>query len=614
MGRITEFLLDKPLATRDLKNEKVTNSEGFATFCVDAVSSTAYATEEILQALVGGALLFLSVSLPIAILISMLIIVVAVSYRQVIHAYPQGGGVYNVAQANLNESFALIGAASLMIDYILTSAVSIAAGIAALTSAYQPLYEHRVILGIVVLTILTFINLRGVRESGKIFIYPTCGFIAIYAGMFIYGGIRMAWGTFPVMPLPPPSDFTGILGISLLLRAFSSGCTAMTGIEAVSNGVQAFKSPESVNASKTLMRMVVILAVIFLGITFLAYYGNFRPKETETIISQIARALFSGNLSYVYYVVQGITLVILTLAANTPFAGFPRVASQLAVDGYLPHQFKNLGSKGVYHFGIGFLAVSASLLLIMFQGTTHALLPLYAVGVFLGFSISQMGMIRYWKRQQGNHTKNILINAVGFIATTLVLVITFYSKFSHGAWMLLFVLPFFVYVMKRINAHYADMKYKLRINGMTPSVHTDKTMVLLVSDINQATLYSLAVVQSHKPKRIIPFHVGLKEEEIAAAQQEWEDLKKRSLIPADLAMEVVFDPYRNITRTIVNYLKEIQKTWKDDSVVAVITEIIPPKWWQWLLHNQSAPILRAACASDPDIDVEILDVDFKVRD
>lgn len=603
--------MGKPLATRQMEHERLTNSQGLATFGTDAVSSTAYATEEILQALVGGGLLFLSVSIPIALVISFLIVIIAISYRQVIYAYPQGGGVYNVARANLSETFALIGAASLMVDYVLTASVSVAAGIAALTSAIEPLYAHRVFLGFIVILFLTVINMRGVRESGKIFSYPTFGFIIVYAIMFAYAAYRIASGTFPVAPMPPPSEFTGILGIALILRAFSSGCTAMTGIEAVSNGVQAFKHPESENAAKTLMRMATILGIIFLGLTFLAQYGNVRPVETETVVSQIARALFGSGICY--YIVQGITLVILTLAANTPFADFPRVASQLAKDGYLPRQFMNLGSKGVYHFGIAFLSISSILLLVAFNGTTHALLPLYAVGVFLGFSISQMGMIRHWRKESGNHTKNIAINAIGLSATVIVLAITFWFKFSHGAWMLVPAIIAIIYVMRNIKKHYRSMEQGLQINGLTQPVHEDKMMLVLVSNLNEAALHALAVAKSHRPKFIRAIHVVIDEADIAIMQEKWDTCQQKGLLPPDAILEIRYSEFRNITATAIHYIKEIHTQWEHDALVVVIPEIIPAKWWQHFLHNQTAALIRLTIENDPDIDAEILDVSFKVR-
>ena len=607
---LKEFCLGKPLPTREMKHERVTNPQGLAIFGTDSVSSTAYATEEILQTLVGAGLLVLSVSLPIAVVISLLIFVVTISYRQVIYAYPQGGGVYNVARANLSEHSALIGAASLMIDYVLTASVSVAAGVAAFTSAVQPLHEYRVAIGIFVITGLTWFNLRGVRESAKVFSYPTYAFVAIYMMMFLYGGIRMAMGTYPIAPLPPSHEFTAILGIALIFRAFSSGCTAMTGIEAVSNGVQAFRPPESNNAATTLMRMATILGVIFLGITFLAWYGNIRPAETETVISQIARSLFGSSIFY--YIVQGVTLIILTLAANTPFAGFPRVASQLAKDGYLPRQFVNLGSKGVYHFGIGFLSISSIFLLIVFNGETHALLPLYAVGVFLGFSISQMGMIHHWRHEPGRHAWHLTINTVGFCATTAVLVITFLSKLTHGAWMLVPAIIGIIWVMRHIKTQYMMMEQKLQINGYVPKIHHDKTMVVLVSAINQATLHALAVAQSHRPKHIKAFHVAIEEQNIEETQNRWTQYQQQGLIPNDITLEVVYNEFRNITEAVIQYLIKVQDMWQDDELVIVFQEVIPSEWWQHILHNQTVVFLRIAIENHPKINVEMLDVTFKV--
>jgi len=594
-----------------MEHARVTNAQGLATFGTDAVSSTAYATEEILQALVGGGLLFLSASIPVALIITFLIVIVAISYRQVIYAYPQGGGVYNVAQANLNKTMALIGAASLMVDYVLTASVSVSAGVAALTSAVEPLFSHRVFIGFLVILFLTMINMRGVRESGKIFSYPTFGFIAVYALMFSYGIFRIASGTFPVAPLPPPSEHTGVLGIALLLKALSSGCTAMTGIEAVSNGVQAFKRPESENAAKTLMRMATILGVIFLGITFFAWYGNVRPSETETVISQIARALFGSGICY--YIMQGITLVILTLAANTPFADFPRVASQLAKDGYLPRQFMNLGSKGVYHFGIAFLSISSTILLVAFNGATHALLPLYAVGVFLGFSISQAGMIRHWRKEPGNHARNIAINAIGFTATVIVLCITFWSKFSHGAWMLVPAIIAIVYLMRKIKAHYDFIDQQLKINGFARPVYEDKIMLVLISNLNEASLHAIAVAKSHRPKSLRVIHVAINESDIQIKQGKWDACLQKGLLPVEAILEIRYSEFRNITATALEYIKEMRAKWSKDALVVVIPEVIPAKWWQHFLHNQTAALIRLNIENDPDIDAEILDIPFKVR-
>lgn len=623
MGTLSRFFLGKPLPTRQIKDEKLTNYEGLATFSIDAISSTAYATEEILMVLVGTGLTAMSASVPIAIVITALIFLVSISYRQVIHAYPQGGGVYNVAKANLNESFALVGAASLMIDYVLTVAVSSAAGIAALTSAIPMLKEHQVGLCLLVIFSLTILNLRGVREAGKLFIYPTFVFIAVFAGMFIYGFVLMALGKFPQAPSIPPTGTIGIIGIALILRAFSSGCTAMTGIEAVSNGVKAFRTPESDNASRVLMHMVFILGAIFLGNTFFAYHAHIRPNETETIISQLARMLFGSSSFFAYaayYMVQAMTLIILVLASNTPFAGFPRVAFQLAEDKYFPRQFRNLGSTGVYNFGIGFLCLFASALIILFGGSTHALIPLYAVGVFLGFTISQLGMIFHWKKQTGSHKWAMLLNAVGFMATSIVLVITFVAKLTHGAWMLPPAILGIMYVMWRINAHYKDMDEKLALKNSRPhQIITDRTIIIPASDILSPLVDAIDKALSYKPKQIIAVHVAISEGEDKKFLEEWQQAQLDGYIPYSVNVEVLTNEYRNITGTIIQFIKDTQARLKEENgsmnngaMVILIPYIIPPKKIQHLLHNQNAPILRTLIENDPDIDTEILEDAFKV--
>lgn len=618
MGTLSRFFLGKPLATDQIKHEKLTNHEGLATFSIDAVSSTAYATEEILMVLVGAGLTAMSVSVPIALVITALIFLVSISYRQVIHAYPQGGGVYNVAKANLNESFALIGAASLMIDYVLTVAVSSAAGIAALTSAIPMLKEHQVALCLVIIFCLTILNLRGVREAGKLFVYPTFAFIAVFAGMFIYGFVLMALGKFPQLPSVPPTGTMGIVGIALILRAFSSGCTAMTGIEAVSNGVQAFRPPESDNASRVLMRMVWILGAIFLGNTFFAYHAHISPNDTETVISQLAHVLFGSSLFY--YLVQAVTMVILILASNTPFAGFPRVAFQLAQDKYFPRQFRNLGSTGVYNFGIGFLCLFASLLIILFGGSTHALIPLYAVGVFLGFTISQLGMVFHWKKQSGSHGWAMLLNAVGSMATGIVLVITFVAKFSHGAWMLPPAILGLMYVMWNISAHYKDMDEKLALKNSRPhQIITDRTIIIPASDILSPLVDAIDKALSYKPKQIIAVHVAISEGEEKRFLEEWRQAQFDGYIPYSVNVKVITNDYRNITGTLIEFMKETQARLKKENgnmnngaMAILIPYIIPPRKIQHLLHNQNAPILRTLIENDPDIDAEILEDAFKV--
>lgn len=604
--KLREILIGKPLATAAIIYERLTNLQGLAIFGADALSSTAYATEEILLVLAAGMASLSFVSVYISIAIAILILIVAFSYRQVIYEYPQGGGVYNVAIKNLGEYPALVGAASLLIDYVLTAAVSTAAGIAAITSAFPSLYPYRVIFGIAAIFLLTWANLRGVRESGKFFSVPTYFFIGSFLMMIGYGAFRFFTGTFPVSSAAAsvPAESIGLLGVVLILRAFASGCTAMTGIEAVSNGVQAFKFPESKNSAKTLMRMAVILGIIFLGISFLAYLARVAPIPHETILSQIARLLFDHNI--IYYLIQFSTALILLLAANTPFAGFPRVASQLAHDGYFPHQFLNLGSRLVFANGIFLLCLFASLLIFLFQGSVHALIPLYAVGVFLGFSISQFGMVVHWFKLGYGHTKNILINAVGCFSTVLVFFVVLYSKFALGAWILIPAVLLIIFVMKRVKVHYARTERILSLeNNMLPEIMPEKTMIILVQRVDRGALYALKMTRSFQPAHIIALHVTIDKAEGEELRQQW---KKYA---PDIEIDVLFSEYRDLVHPIIDYLKATDKRWSNDRLTLIVPQVALTRWWHYFLHNQTTRRLQMAIDQDPNINPDILEVSVK---
>lgn len=606
LNKIRKFILGQPLATRAVAEERLSNIQGLAIFGADALSSTAYATEEILLVLAGAGSLALVVSIPIAFLIAAFILLVSISYTQVIHAYPQGGGVYNVARKNLGEYPSLLGAASLLVDYVLTVSVSVAAGVAAITSAFPSLFLHRVLIGILIILFLMWANLRGVRESGKLFSVPTYIFILMFLGMIGYGLFRHVQGTFPIMTYEGGvMGYTSVLGLILVFRAFASGCTAMTGIEATSNGVMAFRAPESKNASKTLIALVLILGIIFVGVTFLAYWGKIVPVEGETVISQISRLLFGR--SWFYFLVQGVTALILLLAANTPFAGFPRVASQLANDKYFPRQFFNLGSKLVFANGIMVLAFVAAFLIYLFQGSVHALIPLYAVGVFLGFSLSQLGMIIHWRDMEGDHRKNILLNAVGFTATSVVFLIVFFSKFTEGAWILVPTIIFLIFIMKQIERHYIIMERTFRFEAMPlPKIMPEKLMVLLVSDFNWGALYALKLIQSFHPAHIRAVHIAVDEKRSEELKEKWNTHDTKS-VPLD----TVVSEYRDLIGTTLEYIKKIQNQWHNDEIIVVIPEVIPPRIWHIFLHNQTAIRLRLAIEQDPDIHVEIFSVPVK---
>ncbi|MDP1629315.1 MAG: APC family permease, partial [bacterium] len=600
-GRIRDLILGKPLATKAIRHERLSNAQGLAIFSSDSLSSTAYATEEILLVLATVGIGVFFYSIPITIAISILIILVSVSYRQVIHAYPQGGGVYNVARHNLGEFPSLVGAASLLIDYVLTAAVSVAAGVAAITSAFPVLFPHRVSICVGAIVFLTWANLRGVRESGRLFAVPPYAFIAIFLGMIGYGIFKFFTGGLPVSSAPAPavdpSFSIGAVGIFLLLRAFASGCAAMTGIEATSNGVQAFKPPESQNAAKTLLRMAVVLAVIFSGITLLAYWGRIVPRHEETVVSQITQMLFGRTP--LYFLVQAATAMILILAANTPFAGFPRVASQLAKDGYFPRQFFNLGSRLVFANGIVALAGFACLLIWLFQGNVHALIPIYAVGVFLGFSLSQLGMVKHWMKLKRVRI-NIAVNLVGCVATSIVFGVVLVSKFFQGAWILLPIIFLLIAAMKKVKSHYNSMEQALALDAAPlPEICARKTMIILVSDLNRITLHAVRFAKSFRPASLRAVHVAVDGQAARALKKKW-----IASVP-DVPIDTLISEYRDLINPILEYLKKIGKELEKEELIVVMPELVPKKIWHHFLHNQTALRIRFAIEQDPEINAEI---------
>jgi amino acid transporter len=452
---LKRWLVGPPMPLAQARHERLGKRVALAVFSSDAMSSVAYATEEILLILLLAGTVAVHLAVPIALAITTLLIVVVVSYQQTIHAYPSGGGSYIVARANLGMVPGLIAAAALLVDYVLTVAVSVAAGVAAITSALPVLSTHKVVLGVVFVAVIALANIRGVRESGRIFAVPTYFFIASFGLMLVVGAARWLTGT---LPAAPPASVAAVEPFTwfLILRAFSSGCTAMTGTEAISNGIPAFRPHESRNAAITLGWMAAILATLFIGITVLASTLGILPTETETVVSQIARRLFGGGV--LYFAVQAATALILVLAANTSFADFPRLASLLARDRFVPRQFATLGERLVFSNGILVLAGFAALLLVVFGGETHALIPLYAVGVFISFTLSQSGMVRRWWRARTQGWRwRMGVNGLGAAATGVVTVVIAVTKFTHGAWIVVLVIPLLVTAFVMMSRHYEEV-------------------------------------------------------------------------------------------------------------------------------------------------------------
>jgi amino acid transporter len=496
---IRNLLLGSPLPTAEEVHQRLTKIQALAVFLSDALSSVAYATEEILLVLVVAGTSALGSSLPISLVIVGLLVIVATSYYQTIHGYPSGGGAYIVAYDNLGIWPGLSAAAALLIDYVLTVAVSVTAGIAAITSAFPALFPFRSSLCLLAIAVIAWANLRGVRESGTLFAIPTYGFVILAFALIAVGLVRLMTGT--LSPVPAPGmlsleDGTQTLTLFLILRAFASGCAALTGVEAISNGIPAFRKPEADNAGKTLVAMAALLTPMFMGISFLARSLAVVPVEHETVVSQIGRQVFGkGPL---YLALQVVTTAILVLAANTSFADFPRLSAILARNRYLPRQLTNLGDRLVFANGIMALAFLASALVVIFGGWTHRLIPLYAVGVFLSFTLSQAGMMRHWRREGGRGWQwKATVNGLGATATGIVLLIILITKFIHGAWIVALMIPSFVWVFSVIRRHYVSVAEQLSLEGLNPEEWTGLAssrrykVVMPVSAMHRGTLVAL---------------------------------------------------------------------------------------------------------------------------
>ncbi|MBI1959273.1 MAG: APC family permease, partial [Candidatus Rokubacteria bacterium] len=490
LGPVKRWLVGSPMPLAQAKHERLGKAVALAVFASDPLSSVAYATEEILIVLVLAGTAALSYSLPIGLGIGALLAVVVVSYRQTVAAYPQGGGAYLVAKDNLGIPPALVAAAALLTDYVLTVAVSVAAGIAAVTSAVPALVRHRVILCVLAIAGITLGNLRGVRESGRMFAAPTYFFVISILGMVGYGLIAGALDWLPEAPYEPhPPGLEGI-GLFLLLRAYAAGCTALTGVEAVSNGVPALRPPEGRNAQIVMSWLGIISIAMFLGITYLAYDFGIVPGGDETVVSKIARRVFGAGLPY--YAVQASTMLILLLAANTSYADFPRLSSLLARDRFMPRQFATQGDRLVFSNGILILSGFAVVLVLAFGGDTHALLPLYAVGVFASFTLSQSGMVRHWLRQRarGWHWR-IAVNGVGAVVTGIVLLTLAVTKFAEGAWIVVLVIPLLVLVFVALHWHYEEVAAELSLEGLEGPPELHHTVLVLVGDVHRGVVRAM---------------------------------------------------------------------------------------------------------------------------
>lgn len=592
------LLIGKPIATEQQHHERLSRVTALAVFSSDALSSVAYATEAILAVLILAGTQALGLSLPIGAGIAALLVVVAFSYRQTIRAYPKGGGGYVVAHENLGENPGLIAAAALLIDYVLTVAVSISAGVAAITSlasnwGYPELKLFAVEIGLFFILLVTVANLRGVKESGAIFAVPTYAFVVSVLLMIAFAIAKDAIvGIEPVVhPIPPEIPATGeMLGIWLVMRAFAAGCTALTGIEAISDGVPAFKAPESKNAAATLTLMVGLLVSMFLGITWLANAHGAVPNEAthETVISQIARTVLGVGPAYV--MIQIATALILVLAANTAYADFPRLASFLSRDRFLPRQFSSRGDRLVFSNGILALGFFSALLVVLFQANEIAMLPLYAIGVFISFTLSQAGMVRrHLRLKEEGWQRGVTINGVGAALTAVVLVVLAVTKFSHGAWAVLVMIPLLMLIFKSIHRHYRGVAEQLSLTtAARPRAVRRLTAVVLISGIHKGVLPALQLAKSLAPDNVTAVYVNLDQDQTERLRARWCDWG------CEVPLVVLDSPFRSLITPLMKYIDEVDGRYKDDEVMVILPEFVPAHWWEHLLHNQTGLILRTA--------------------
>jgi amino acid transporter len=568
---LKRLLVGSPISTAHAENERLSRVTGLAVLSSDALSSVAYATEEILRVVMVGGAAALGLATPVGVVISLLLLIVAFSYRQTIFAYPSGGGAYLVAKDNLGDTPALIAASALLIDYTLTVAVSIAAGVAALTSAFPSLHVSRVELSLI--------------------------FVAVLAvGILMLLGIG-AWRALTGSLVPVPDHAAALpiheLGLFAILTAFANGCTAMTGVEAVSNGVPAFRRPESRNAAYTLVVMAGLGVTMFMGITLLAHAYQVVPNDTETVVSQIARAVFGGR-GWTYYAIQAGTMLILVLAANTAYADFPRLASIVSRDRYLPRQFMNQGDRLAFSNGIVVLSTCAGVLLVLFGGDTHALIPLYMIGVFVSFTLSQFGMVIHWRRtREAGWRTSAAINGFGAIVTAIVLVIVATTKAAEGAWIIILLIPALVVLFRATRQHYDHVAAQLSLRDFTPLPKLKNIVLLPLSGVPRAVLQALHYAHTLSDD-VRALYVATDPQSLAIVRADWEQWGE------GVPLVVLDSPYRSVLEPLINYVNDLEAHEPEAYVTIVLPEFVPARWWQHLLHNQRALILKGTLLFRPN--------------
>jgi len=608
-NKLQTWLIGRPLATADAPHQTIGKLVGLAVFASDALSSTAYATQEIMIILaVAGSMAFRYV-FPISVVIVLLMAVVTFSYEQTISAYPGGGGAYIVARDNLGEIPALTAGAALLTDYVLTVAVSISSGVAQIVSAFPALFQYRVTIAVALILFVMLVNLRGVKESGVLFAIPTYFFVVAMFITVIMGLVRYLSGSLGTVVNPPLMEVEGPLALVtpfLLLHAFSSGTSALTGIEAISNGITAFKEPRTKNAGKTLIYMALILASLFLGISFLSSRIGVIPSEVETVISQLVRTVFNGQ-GLPYLVTISATAVILIMAANTAFADFPRLSALQASDGFMPRQLTFRGSRLVYSSGIVLLAVIASLLVIVFQASVTSLIPLYAIGVFLSFTLSQTGMARRWWKsghlspdieiiERGSILKHdqgwvykMIINGVGAASTAIVAVIFAITKFREGAWVIIIVIPTLVFIFMQIHRHYKKLANQLSLENPHINRNISRNRVIMpISGVHNGTLAGLHFAKSLSDD-VTVLHVSIDPAETAKVKSKWESWGE------GYRLVILESPYRLFLEPLLEYIDKISLILAPNEIITlVVPQFVPRHWWVKILHMRTAETLRKA--------------------
>lgn len=593
LGKMKRILIGRPMKSAELDAEKLGKWKALAILSSDALSSVAYGTEQILLVLVAAGFAALWYSVPISIAVLGLLVILIFSYRQTIFAYPTGGGAYIVAKDNLGTTSSLIAGGSLLVDYILTVAVSSSAGTDAITSAFPVLHDYSVVIALIMIVFLTIMNLRGVTESASVLAIPIYLFIFSIAVLIISGGIKFLTGG---MEAAAPEFGTSLSHVSifLLLKAFSSGCSALTGVEAVSNAIPNFKQPAEKNAAGTLMLMGCILGVMFIGITLLAFGYGVKPDPHATVISQIAEATFGRG--WMYFIIQGVTALILFLAANTAYSAFPLLSFMMAKDKYMPHMFMVRGDRLGFSNGIIFLSVMSALLVVGFKGNTESLIPLYAVGVFIPFTLSQLGMmIRWIKVKPSGWQMKLLVNTIGMLTTLSITLIFVFTKFTQ-TWVIFIFLPLVVYVFMRIHRHYCNIADELRIDiKIDKPAQKGNTIVIPVAGITRVVMNTISYAQTMSD-HVVALYIGFDDESIRKMEQKWEEWNP------GVRLVVIKSRYRSIMGPLKKFIDTVEwKTAETDHITILIPQFITKHWWQNVLHNQTSFMIRAYLINYKDV-------------